>query len=1116
MLQLHQSNRLDRLADALIETFETPTGRHPLEAEQVVVQSPGMATWLRHRWAVRTGVAAAVDFPLPAVLLWKVVRALVPEAEAERTSPYHKQLMAWRLMALLGEERLADPDFAPVARYLDDDATGLKRYQLAQRIADLFDQYLIYRPDWTARWRRDPDGAAAALPADARWQPKLWQHLVRACDHRPDRALLQARALQCLMEEPSAQERVRRVLPPRIALFGLSALPPEQLRFLLALSAHLDVHLYLPNPCREYWGDLVSERDRAQRIATEAARGDARTDAYFETGHPLLGALGRAGRDHVDLLLELGADDGETSLFEPPDGERMLAIVQRDMLDLRPLDGPPIVVPDADRSIQFVDCYGPMREVEVLHDWLLARFAADATLTPRDVVVMIPDIDRYAPFVEAVFGGVEARATRMPFSIADRGARTEAPVLNVIAELLRLPRSRFGVSELLGILENPAVMRAFGVDEGGFEQLAFWLDEAGVRWGRDAAHWARLGFPAHEAGEAPLANTWAFGVERLLLGYAMGDSDGSFAEVLPLAGVEGSGVEMLGALLEFLRQIDRFTARLAGPHPPAIWARHLADLLETFLAPDDEEDLALGPVRELIADLAEIETAQGIVEPFSLDVVQAALEPVLRAPAGAHRFLAGGITFCTLMPMRSIPFRLVCLLGMNDEDYPRRERPLGFDLIALAPRRGDRARRLEDRYLFLEAILSAREGLYLSWTGRSATDDSVRPPSVVVSELVDVLVRRFVPAGGGDLRDALTQCHPLQPFSAAYGETGPLQTFSTLWAFDGLSRDRAPADDVLPALAAVEAPSLRTLTAFLIDPCAQLLAERLEVRFAAASGANEDDEPFRLDGLERYRIRAAALDALRSGTAFDAWALREGRTGRLPHAGAALAELFSARSHIEAFRERLGTRLAQRPEALVVSPALDALSLEGEVTDCYPDMRLVLRTGTARARDFMRLWIAHLALAAAELGRPSALMDDKTIHWLEPVAPEAAREALQRLVEVRARVLSSPAPLLVDSAWAYVKRLRKPDSAAAALAAAKSAWSPSWGEVPGEGERPAVARLWPAWPGDDPQRRAEFEALSEQVWGPLASALGTADAARIAPAAPRLHRVADGRGADTP
>ncbi|HSG92001.1 MAG TPA: exodeoxyribonuclease V subunit gamma [Pseudomonadales bacterium] len=1128
MLRIRQSNRLDRLADDLIEALMTPSGRHPLVSERVVVQSPGMATWLRHRLAERAGIAAAVDFPLPATFLWQVVRALVPEAQVQ--SPYEKRAMAWRLMTLLDPENpdfRDDPAQAPLLGYLEDDApSGLKRFQLAQRVADLFDQYLIYRPDWMRRWRGaradDGDPIAAMEP----WQPRLWRRLVAATGDGPDRAGLQERARRRLETEADAGACLDDVVPGRVAVFGLSAMPPEQLRLLLALAAHVDVDVYVFNPCRQFWSDIVSERYLARLVADETASGATPTHPYYDTGHPLLASLGRAGRDFVDLLLELGEQGEPEDAFETPAGDRLLQTLQRDILDLEGGGELQVVAADDD-SLVFADCHGPLRELEALHDWLLARFEAAPELRPRDIIVMIPDIDRYAPCIDAVFGRSGAAGGRsttdIPYGIADRGVRGEAPILGAVAALLRLPHGRFTVSELLGILETPAVLRAFRLDEQDLEQIAWWLEETGVRWGRDGAHWARFGFGAEATGAGddgedgatadagPRANSWAFGIERLLLGYAMGDREALFRGVLPFGGVEGEAAESLGALLSFLQCMDRFAARLRGPHSAAVWAHHLSQLLRDCFECDPEEEHALTGVRELITELAELEAAAGVTEALTLDVVSAALEPVLRAPGGSHRFLSGQVTFCTLMPMRTVPFRIVALLGMNDGDYPRRETPLGFDLLARAPRKGDRARRLEDRYLFLEALLAAREHLYLSWSGRSPTDDRVQPPSVVVAELRDVLARSFRSADDRELLDALTRRHRLQPFSGAYGPGassggadgagGGMVTYSELWALPADAPAAAPAAAsgavVLPPPEPEARLPLAALSACFTAPAEHFLATRLEVRLVAGESGIDDDEPFRLAGLQRYKVRSEALRALREPAQAAAWTLREQRSGRLPHGAAGGDALRDAAALATRYAERVGPLLRQTPETVAVDLALSdafdeapgVVQLVGEVRDCLPRLRLVLRTGRAGARDLMRLWIEHLALAAADRGRPSLLVDADGGRLLAPLAADAARAHLVALVQLRRRLLTAPAPLLVECSMDYAQRVRKGEAPQAALTKARGHWRVDYGDAVGEGERPAVARLWPVYPGDDPALAPVFAELSLEVWGPLLEAL---------------------------
>ncbi|MEE4302240.1 MAG: exodeoxyribonuclease V subunit gamma [Pseudomonadales bacterium] len=1126
MLEVRQSNRLDVLAQQLVERLRVPGGGGVLQSDVVVVQSPGMATWLRHRIAETLGIAAAVEFPLPASFLWRVVRAVIPDVPAD--SPFDKRGLRWHLFRLLAPESalLADPRCARLARYLADDQGGLKRFQLAERIADVLDQYLVYRPDWLRRWRAGED--TPALTEGEPWQPVLWRALVASVGDRQgtaaaeqDRASLTARA-RARLEREDCRALLRAAgLPGRVAVFGISAMPPEQLRLLLALSDQLDVTLYAFNPCRQYWTDIVSEAYLTQLEAAERVRDEgAPTHPYYEVGHPLLAELGASGRDFLDLVLELGEGAELVDAFVEPEGDHALATLQRDILDLDGGSGDRAeqrtLAPDDD-SVQLLDCHGPLRELEVLHDRLLERFAADPALEPREIVVMIPDIDRYAPYVEAVFGG-EAGEAAIPYAISDRGLGGETPVLATLAALLRLPRSRLTASEVLGLLEAPAVLRACGLRAEDVEQLGHWVSEAGVRWGLDDAHWSALGFP-HGEGEsegAERANTWAFGADRLLLGYAMGEAEAPFAGRLPLAGVEGDGAEAIGRLLDFVARLAAHADALRGPHAPAVWAERIRALLEDCFDEESGDTDALNGVRQALLDLELRSAAAAVQEPLSLDVLLAVLEPALTAREGGHRFLGGRVTFCTLMPMRTIPFRIVALLGMNDEDYPRRDVPLDFDLLSRRPRKGDRARRLEDRFLFLEALLAAREHLIVSWAGHDPVDDSERPPSVVVSALLDALDRRFLTAGGGPAREQLLRAHPLQPFSARYdGET--LHTASTLWTLDAAGAGSAPAAAAPgrvrlpePESPADEALSLQHLAAFLVDPPGAILRERFGVRLEEVPDEVEDDEPFDLVGLARYRVRDGALNVLLAGGDVGAWLRREAATGRLPQGHSGADALAQARALLEDYEARLGPLLALPRSAVAVEVLLGETRIVGEVDDCTAPARVLLRPGTASERDRMRAWVAHLALAAAGEGRATLLVDDKLVHCFRPLEAAVAREHLADLVAVRAALLVEPAPLLCASSAAWARAVAEGRDAEA-LDAARAEWTPS-DQVPGrrEGERADVLRLWPRFPGDDEALRPDFEALAARVWAPLVAGGERLTATRVAAVVDELCGVVHG------
>ena len=415
-----------------------------------------------------------------------------------------------------------------------------------------------------------------------------------------------------------------------------------------------------------------------------------------------------------------------------------------------------------------------MREIEVLQDRLLEMFQTDPTLLPRDILVMTPDIKTYAPFIQAVFSIPKDDPRWIPFSIADRGVREESKVIDSFLNLLDLHGSRLGASQVLGVLESPSVQKRFGLSEADLELIHRWVRETGIRWGIDGESRGRLGLPGFQE------NTWRAGMERMLLGYAMPDQDGQmFAGILPYDRIEGGDASVLGNFLGFVERLFVSVKELDELRTLEEWSAFLAALLEEFFLPDEETARDVKVIRQTLHDLAGKQALSGFNEKIGLDVIKSYLKTFLEAEGFGFGFLTGGVTFCAMLPMRSIPFKVICLAGMDDDTYPRQTKPLGFDLMAKNPRPGDRSRRNDDRYLFLEAILSAREKLYISYVGQSIQDNSPIPPSVLVSELTDYIRQGFeVP--GKETREQIVTKHRLQAFSPDYfKEKGKLFSYST-------------------------------------------------------------------------------------------------------------------------------------------------------------------------------------------------------------------------------------------------------------------------------------------------------------------------------------------------
>ena len=721
MFRVYHSNQLDILKEILVHLIEREPLANPFDAEQIMVQSPGMAQWLKLELAKAQGIAANIDFPLPASFIWQMF--IIALDDIPERSAFNKEGMAWKLMALL-PQHLDQSEFEALANYLADDDEQLKRYQLAHKIADIFDQYLVYRPEWLQAWE-----AGENLKADSQpWQPILWRALVNATDALGQSHYHRANLYQSFIERLSS-DTPPPGLPTRLFVFGISALPPRYLEALKALGKHVEVHLFVTNPCRYYWGDIVDpkwlhrlqgrqrthmevsdssvvEQGHSEQFADpDAAPGLFDEEGVLNVGNPLLASMGKLGRDNLFMLADMEPEEIEAFVDLP--GDSLLSAIQSDLLELNERGGSALSleqinsskhktpVATDDNSLQLHACHSPMREVEVLHDQLLAMLEADPELSPKDIVVMMPDVDSYSPYVQAVFGAASGNRY-IPYAISDRSAQQESPILVSFLRLLQLPQSRCSASELLELLEVPAILARFDLNNSDLERLRQWIEETGIRWGLDEQDASRFDLPA--MGQ----NTWLFGLQRMLLGYCIeaGESGDLYDGILPYDEIAGIEAEKLGKLASFVEQLTLMLPRLTHTRPLAEWVSLINELLDTFYQVDADGEYLIKLIRDALHALHQQCESAAYDKPITPQVLFDYLNNHLRSHRSSARFLAGQLNFCTLMPMRSIPFKVVCLLGMNDGVYPRSIAPLGFDLMSDDHRRGDRSRRDDDRYLF--------------------------------------------------------------------------------------------------------------------------------------------------------------------------------------------------------------------------------------------------------------------------------------------------------------------------------------------------------------------------------------------------------------------------------
>ncbi|TFZ02487.1 exodeoxyribonuclease V subunit gamma [Ramlibacter henchirensis] len=1117
----------------------------PLENELVLVQSNGIAQWLKLSLAADpahggAGIAAALTTALPARALWDVYRAVLGRDRVPAESPFDKALLSWRLMRLL-PALLERPEFEPLRRFLRDDDDLRKRHQLALRLADLLDQYQVYRADWLARWGAGhdvlprADGRGQPVPDAVRWQPQLWRELL--ADVGPEgaagsRAEVHRRFLETVA---TWQGPPPAGLARRITVFGISTLPRQVLEVLHAASRWSQVLLCVHNPCEHDWSHIVAEQDlhRARRQARRPGlRGEPRDDALHLITHPLLAAWGRQGRDFIRLLDDYDqpaqysgrfvAIGQRVDLFEAGPQDTLLRQLQDDIRELRPLGETrelwPAVDPAQDASITFHVAHGRQREVEVLHDQLLAAFTADPTLRPRDVIVMVPDVADYAAHVQAVFGLVEPDDDRhIPFGLSDQSQRMREPLLAALDHLLSLPQSRIAAGEVLDLLQVPALRERFGIAEEQLPLLRQWLDAAGVRWGLHADHRESLGLPAGLE-----QNSWAFGLRRMVLGYAVGAGE-AWNGIEPMQEVGGLEAALLGPLVRLAQSLEALWRALREPAPPAVWAARLRSLLDDFfVAPDGSaEGLTLLRARTALDDWEQTCAGAGLHEPLPLSVVREHWMSALEPPALQQPFFAGGVTFASLMPMRAIPFRWVALLGMNDGDYPRSRTPMDFDLMTGDHRPGDRSRREDDRYLFLEALLSAREHLHISWVGRSAQDNQERPPSVLVAQLRDHIAAgwsmsraRDETNAGAQLLAAITVEHRLQPFHPAYfdGGTPRLFSYAREWRSSLEPAVARAGTELLPPLVPTQPLTLKKLGDLLKHPARAFLEQRLNVAFRDDDPVAEDEEPFVIDGLQNWtlqgeliRVQRTAVDrGLPREDAMRAQLERISRRGELPHGAFArqvrdelmepMERLFEGYARVLAeWPQRLDDEPVAQDEPLPVEDWLDALRSDGSGRRArlVLDYSGIVDKGCWRYERLVPHWVAHLAGHLDGEPLTTIVLSKAGTARFQPLAPAEVQKHWDAVLRAWQEGMRRPLPFDVQVAAAWMRKLERGDEAAAEEAARDCYRTQVEPDAKGNrrGGADALQRAHPdfesLWAGD------EFREWVRELLQPVSDAVGT-------------------------
>ncbi|MCP4022565.1 MAG: exodeoxyribonuclease V subunit gamma, partial [Desulfobacteraceae bacterium] len=851
MFNVYKSNKMENLVEAFCAILKTPP-QNPMTPEWVGIQSRGMKQWLSTRIAQKFGVCTNMSFFFPRQIL-EIIFGLCIAAEDQKNVIYEDTLF-WDIMHVL-DSMVSDPLFSSLNQYIQEDDNGKKRYQLCMKMAKIFDDYQVYRPEMLLGWQSRKKGTYPKTAAHA-WQVKVWQKL-----SKKEQGSYIHQKIDLLLKHLSLNNIDQNNLPGRLFLFGISALPKSFLSVFDAISNHLDIHFFILTPSDQYFFDLKSPQQMG-KLALEKGGGENLDPLYEVLSNPLLSCFGKAGIQFHSLLENLDYHEPVSALFSDPlaDSETMLSFLQSDILNLvlrkKGQADEPFPISETDHSISIHSCHSPMREVQVLKDLLLDLFDKDPEQHPHDVIVMMPDIEAYAPYIETVFSSEH----KIAYTISDRYKKSESDTIEAFLKILDLRYGRLEQKEVLDLLVCPSIATNFDITQDDIRMIEKMASDANIFWAKDINHRKNMDFPAY--GE----NTWQFGFARLFMGYAMPENTTHIVNgILPCESFEGLEAEVLGKFAFFCDTLFSNLDRMAGPKSMSQWCEVFQNIVFSMLQRDfsSQEDMTfLLQTIDAVNEDVKVSFFEGNI---LCDVAVDVLESKLDQHISQGSFLAGSVTFCNLMPMRSIPFKVVALMGMNEDAFPRKTVGTSFDLIKQFPQPQDKLDRDEDTYLFLESLLSARSNFIITYTGKSIKDNSDIPPSCVVSGLYDVILQSFELPKEYELFIS----HPLHPFSDNYYKANtPFFSFSgnncaianILAQNNNKTESFISQDFIMDTGQISQAVTLEDLARFFKNPIQYYLQNTMGIHLLEIQEVQEDREPSAIKGLEGYKMGSFFLE----------------------------------------------------------------------------------------------------------------------------------------------------------------------------------------------------------------------------------------------------------------
>ena len=998
---LHTSDHIDHLINEELDSLLDQGPDDPFQPNRIVVQSRGMSDYLKKKLTAKRGVLCNLDLPF----LNNFVNDILENSldDPPEIDFFQPEIMCWNIYSILEE---IESKYPILQNYIDGSNEELKRFQLADKIANVFDNYQIYRPHLLLKWEQGD------ISKNEKWQAEIWCKLAE--EH-----VSRARGFYQFITDSEVNVEINQ---SPINVFGVSTLPPLYIQFFKKLSKSVDVHFFkfswLPDN-----DDLSLTRDEGEY--SELFRFDLK-QSIAQQDNQFLESNGKTGLE-FELLLRNTADKCKITRTDN-DKDHLLARFQKSILN----DRDSILI-CKDDSIQIHKVHNKIREVETLYNSLLNILDKDSTITPGDITVIIPEIEEYIPYIKAVFNRYDEKNDKhLPFRIADQTVLSFQKFVETFTDLLDIKNSRFKASYILKILENDMVRETFDIEEEELELINKWVEESGIRWGIDEKHHQKYGHSEFKE------NSWQFGLDRMLLGYAMSNETQLYSDILPYDEIEGQNSNTLGNFISFVKELINIDEKFRNKYTHQKWYQIIIELIDTFFISDNENYGYTFELKNRLENLFDkIDVNDG---KFGIDVMANYLKSNLISESSSRGYFRGEITIGSTQHLHGIPARVVCLLGLNQGQFPRIDNQLSFDIYKDQEWLGDRSKRNEDRDIFLRSLMAAQNYFYVSYIGYNEKNEEL-PPSSIVSDLFDFLRD----SADSDqqfekLQDNIHINHKLKSYAPEYfKEQDKLisyfeddleaarvlqQTDRTRKFFnsdEGLSFDEEPIEEEI---------DVQDLIKFFKNPAKFFTRRRLGLKYPSDKDREIDDlEPIDLDGLDNYTMDSTILNGIiEEKEQEEAYQILKGE-GKLPVKNRSQTVFDEHYQYLNQEFNKKYSEIDTSPLELIkkvddhyIKIEVDSKIIHGNFTSVYDNMNIFWRPGKLKGKNAVEMWVNHLLLSIAldKEVKTLAFYKDKSdyiCYLIQPIPLELAKKGLKNMVEIYCKGQKQPLPFFPNSSY---------------------------------------------------------------------------------------------------